>query len=288
MSKLALGTVQFGLDYGINNSRGRVPKDEVFAILNRARQAGIDTLDTAYGYGESEAVLGEYLRGKNNDHKIISKLPKGKAAELKDVPADSLKRLGISQFYGYLLHDLNSFIADPSLWALLQKLKQEGLAKKIGFSLYYPAEVDQLLEQGIKFDLVQVPYNIFDRRFEDKFAQLKKLGVEVHVRSVFLQGLAFKAPQNLPETLRPLAPRLEKLRALSERSGLSLPELCLGFVLANDSIDKVVVGVDGLDNLNEIINSASGGKLNAQLKSDLAQLREDDEALILPINWKVN
>jgi len=285
MNKLALGTVQFGLDYGINNRRGKIPLAETFAILNSAREAGIDLLDTAYGYGESEMVLGQYLRKNKTGFKVISKLPKGETVELKDIPASSLERLGIDQFYGYLLHDLNSYLDDPSLWELLQRLKGEGQAKKIGFSLYYPAEVDLLLERSVAFDLVQVPYNVFDRRFEDKLAVLKDKGVEVHVRSVFLQGLAFKNPAELDPSFNAIKDKITSLRSLASLNNISIQAICLNYAVLNDQVDQVIVGVDSLENLKELILAAGRSSEVAGLLPELDQLKEQNEEILLPFNW---
>jgi len=284
--KIALGTVQFGMDYGINNVRGKIPGDEVLAILDEAWRVGIDMLDTASSYGNCELVLGEYFKKYSGRFKIVSKLPRGNASEVKNLPAISLERLGVERIYGYLLHNIKSFAEDPAVWEVMVALKKEGKAEKIGFSLYYPNEIDFLLERGIEFDLVQLPYNVLDRRFENKFQLLKCRGIEIHARSIFLQGIVFKNPEDLPDYLCRLVGRIGKLQDISKRSGFSVLELCLGFVLAQNAISRVVVGVDRMDHLKEIITLSSVIEFDSETITELDDLREDDERLILPVNWK--
>ncbi|MFA5114008.1 MAG: aldo/keto reductase [Candidatus Margulisiibacteriota bacterium] len=283
MSKLALGTAQFGLDYGINNERGKVPDREVTAILDFAAASGITTLDTAAAYGDSEERLGRYLAGGGRRFQLISKLQKN-AADPARALAASLARLQAGALYGFLLHDFKTYENDPSVWEKLQALRTEGKVGKIGFSLYYPAELEKLLTAGLRIDLVQLPYNLFDRRFARYFDRLKKAGVEVHVRSLFLQGLFFRPVAALSAHFNGVKGKLTALRDLAARHKLSLLELALGFALANGAVDKAVVGVDSLANLQEIVaaerTASKAGKL-----PELADLQEDDEAIILPFNW---
>jgi len=189
--KIALGTVQFGLDYGIINHSGQVSIDEVKNILDYAKDKGIDTLDTAARYGNSEQVLGEV--GVNN-YRIITKttpLKNGVDGVIKGLH-QSLDNLNIGQVDGLLIHNIND-VKDKrfgDLFHKLNELKEEGLINKIGFSTYTPDQVDFLLE-NFDFDLIQVPFNIFDNRLIQggQLKALKKKKIEIHARSVFLQGL---------------------------------------------------------------------------------------------------
>ncbi len=285
-SKLALGTVQFGLDYGINNQRGRVPREEAFAILECAAQNGIKMLDTAAGYGESEAVLGQYLSGPDRQFLIVSKLPQCRAKEVAAKVQESLRRLRIGNLYGYILHNFQAYSAEPAVWESLQAQKEKGLIDKIGFSLYYPKELETVLSNRLSVDLVQIPYSLFDQRFAEYLPNLKAQGIEVHVRSVFLQGLVFMRPEELTGELARLRPKLSKLRSLAEASGLSIASLCLNYVLLNGNIDRVVVGVDGIENFRELLAIQQEQSLVRPVIMELEQLREADENLILPINWQ--
>ena len=144
MNKLTLGTVQFGIDYGINNSSGKVSKDEVFKILKYAEDNGIDLLDTSYAYGESETVLGEYIKKSPPFFKVISKLPRNDRKNKINIFFESIKKLHINKFYGYLLHHFDFFLRNPEIWEFFKILKKEEKAEKTGFVLYYPHELEYL------------------------------------------------------------------------------------------------------------------------------------------------
>ncbi len=285
MNKLALGTAQFGLDYGINNQRGKVPPAEVFEIIDRAAAGGIDLLDTASAYGESEQVLGEYLEDRGRQLKIVSKLSAANAEQAAGLVAASLAKLGREKLYGYLLHDFAQYSERPEIWQALVSAKAAGRIAKIGFSLYYPEDLERLFDSGVGFDLVQVPYSVFDQRFGRQFDRLKEKNIEVHVRSVFLQGLVFKTPSELSGALAAVKGKLAALRALAERTGVPVAGLCLNFAAGNPNIDKVVVGVDSAANLREVLMAVNGPALDAAVIRELSALKEDNEQIILPFNW---
>lgn len=284
MNKIALGTAQFGLDYGIHNKQGRIPKREAFEILEYAASRGIEILDTAPTYGVSETVLGEFLGGRPGEFNVVSKLPAG----AKNVQAlkESLERLRTDVLYGYLVHDFGSFLEYPSVWNDLIQCRESGQVRKIGFSLYYPRDFDVLREMQICPDLIQVPYNIFDQRFAVVFPALKEDGVEIHVRSTFLQGLLLKTAHELDEQFVEIRPKLARLQALAAGAGVSVSTLCLSFVLGNPSIDQVVVGVDNLDNLRQNLDDAARAEDFRPLGPELEKLRENEEGIILPFLWK--
>ncbi|MFA4884237.1 MAG: aldo/keto reductase [Candidatus Margulisiibacteriota bacterium] len=285
MNKLTLGTVQFGLDYGVNNQRGKVPREEVFAILDEAAAAGVDLLDTAYGYGESETVIGEYLRFKKNYFQLVSKLPKCQVAEAPNYLAETLQRLGRTSLYGYIFHDFETYRFQPVIYDWLVEQKRSGKIAKIGFSLYYPKELDELLTNEVPFDLVQFPYSIFDRRFEDYLPTLKRKGIEVHVRSVFLQGLAFKNPAELDPSFNAIKDKITSLRSLASLNNISIQAICLNYAVLNDQVDQVIVGVDSPENLKELILAAGRSSEVAGLLPELDQLKEQNEEILLPFNW---
>jgi len=284
--KLALGTVQFGIVYGINNKTGRVFEQEAADIMRRACSAGVDMVDTSRAYGESEAVLGRTLPSLNAPFKIVSKFIVSPGATPKGMFADSCGRLRAKGLYAFLYHRFSDLREHPGWHKELLDLKAGGSLEKIGFSIYYPAELRSLIDGGVKFDLVQLPYSVFDRRFEAMLPELKKLGVEVHARSVFLQGLAFMDPAALPAGLEGMRPKLERLRGLAEKSGLPVSALCLCFGLLNPCIDRVVIGVDGLADLEDNLAGAARENEAKKIYDGLCGLREDDEALILPFRWK--
>lgn len=283
--KIALGTAQFGLDYGINNKKGRIPKKEVFKILTFAWSRHIRMLDTASVYGKSEAVIGAYLRKHpQKKFQIISKLPPIKT-NIDMFINESLLRLNIKKFYAYLFHDFRFFLKNQKIISLLTSAKKNCVIDKIGFSLYYPQELEYLIKNKINFDLVQVPYNLFDRRFEKYFAHLSKRGIEIHVRSAFLQGLFFKKIKDLPVHFLPVKTKLRQLRELAENHQLSLSSLCLNFVCLNQFVDRVIIGVDNLNNLVEDVKILGQLMRVKKINHLLVNFQEDNEKIIIPVNW---
>ena len=284
MASLALGTVQFGLDYGINNTKGKVDETTVESILKYACLNKINLLDTALAYGDSEKVIGK-VKGSDK-FKIVSKLPPCSNNEVQKYFKQSLENLNVDYLYGYLIHNFNILEKDLNIWKALKDLKSEGKIKKIGISLYAPMELKKLWEWGIDLDLIQVPYNIFDRRFEVYFNRLKQLNVEIHTRSVFLQGLFFKEIQTLPNNFQKVITKLQRLKSISKKHQLSTSALCLNFVLSNKEINYAVVGVDNLEQLKQNV-SESNKLVSKEIQQELTELEVKDEHIINPSNWKL-
>lgn len=284
--KLALGTVQFGLDYGINNKAGKIDTENAFLILKEAAENGIDTLDTAFAYGDSEEIIGRYLKDKGGDFKIISKLPACEAAKVEYFVCKSLKRLNANRIYGYLFHDFGSYREDTNKLEMLEGLRREGIVGKVGFSLYYPDELEYLLKNKVRFDILQVPYNIFDQRFGGFFQELGKRNIEVHVRSVFLQGLFFKGIDELKGYFIKIKGKLIALRTISRETGIPLSALCQNFASGNEFIHKVIIGVDSPEQLKENLGAFSYNHKMEPVYTKLLDFRVDDEDIILPMNWR--
>ena len=281
LNKLALGTVQFGLDYGVTNLSGQVAIGEVKNILDYAKEKSIDTLDTASGYGNSEQVLGEV--GVNN-YRIITKttpLKNGIDGVIKGF-YQSLDSLNIGQVDGLLIHNIDD-TKDKGFGKLFHKLnelKEEGVIKKIGFSTYTPEQVDFLLE-NFDFDLIQVPFNVFDTRLIEggQLQALKKKNIEIHVRSIFLQGVLLDF-DNLSSYFSRWKKQFDKYQGTVEKSGLSLLEYALNFTLNVQEIDKILVGVNSTDQLKEIVQAK-------KKQSSLSAFPIDDIALLNPGLWKI-
>lgn len=288
VSRLSLGTVQFGQDYGIANKNGKVPPGEAAEILDYAQSVGVDCLDTAFAYGESENVIGKYLREKPNNFKIVSKCPSlepYRPGKVEGFLEQSLGRLGIKKLYGYLLHRSSDIFINGDPWNELARFKKNGSVKKIGFSLYSPDELVSLLDRGIDFDIVQVPYSIFDRRFEKYFDLLKRNGKEIHVRSVFLQGLAFLSLNDLPVSLERAKPQLKNLRQIARERNITHEAICLNFVLINRHIDKVIIGVDSLAQVKSNVSSIGSLDNVREVYGQLSGIKVEQEDILLPYKW---
>lgn len=238
MNRLALGTVQFGLPYGVANQQGQVSLEEARAILEHAQAAGLDTLDTAIAYGNCEERLGEI---GVSQWQVISKLPAipegciDVAAWTRECVAASLRRLGIDQLRGLLLHRPEQLLAPQgdALYFALTHLKNDGLVQKIGVSIYGSEELNAL-NAKFRFDIVQAPLNLFDRRLIDSgwLARLSQQGTEVHVRSVFLQGLLLMQPAGRPEKFNRWQPLWDRWQQWLADTKLTPLQACLRPVLA--------------------------------------------------------
>lgn len=285
--RLALGTVQFGLDYGIANEAGRVPLLEVKGILQHAAAQGADTLDTAIAYGDSESCLGQ---ASVASWRVVTKLP-ALPDGCEDVAAwvgaqikGSLHRLGVAQLHGVLLHRSEQLLSEQHGQQLLNALldiQAQGLTRKIGVSIYAPEELNWLIDK-MPLDLVQAPLNILDRRLEASgwVRRLKDQGAEVHVRSAFLQGLLLMPAEQRPQKFAHWQPVWSEWSRWLGETGLTPLQACLGYVLGVDGVDKVVVGVDSVRQLNEIFAAS-----DAVLPSlpDWGRLVDTD--LINPARW---
>jgi len=263
-SRLALGTVQFGLNYGVANKHGQVSFDDAKSILELAKDNGIDTLDTAIVYGDSEQRLGEIgINGWN----VVSKLP-ATPDDCGDIYSwvvssvqQSLKRLGQKSIYGLLLHKPEQLYqpGGDRIYLALQKLKKDGLIHKFGASIYSPDELD-LLEHNFKLDIIQAPFNIFDRRLTKSgwLAKLHNQGVEIHVRSIFLQGLLLMPSSERPNKFNKWHSLWNIWDTWLKDSDITPLQACTQYVLSFKEIQKVVVGVDNIQQLADIVHASKG------------------------------
>lgn len=274
LQKIVLGSVQFGCQYGIN-SAGRPSFQTVQEILRDAQELGISTLDTSSAYGNAEQVLGDC---NTNSFRIVSKYPKGKVSVLEQFEL-SLKHLKKNKLYGYLLHHFEVYRDNPKIWYDFEQLKENGRVDRIGFSLYQPEELELLLKKDVHFSIIQLPYNLFDRKFEPYLGDLHKRGVEIHVRSTFLQGLFFKDRNTLPVKLQPMRRYLEALDDYSTNTGLSIAEIALNYNLNNPNLDGVLIGVDNVEQLLANISSVKDVTIDLNI-----EVKEKE--LLNPVNWK--
>lgn len=281
--KLAIGTVQFGINYGINNKNG-IPSDiDVSKIFDLSIKNNINYLDTSISYGNSEERISKLA---NNKFKIITKSNNVKSSEeLTSSILTSLSSLKIESVYGFLFHNADNLIDNHDLWSTLVKFKNEKKVNKIGYSLYDTKQIDYLLDKGFIPDIVQLPYSLLDRKFEKYFIKLKKLGTEIHVRSVFLQGLYFMNNKRLPQKLFPLKKYLDNIESICNEFNVSIGELALNFVYENKFIDKIIVGVDSPNQLNQNINIIKNWNSNKSINKLVSKITVKEQYLLSPVNW---
>lgn len=280
--KLALGTVQFGLQYGISNTKGIPSDSDLIQIFKLAKEKEISVLDTAFAYGNAESRISHFSK----DFNIVTKFNAVETnTALKNLLEQSLQNLGVDSIYGYLAHNSQLLIENPNLWNVLEEEKSKSRIKKIGYSLYEPFQLEKLLDLKMIPDLVQLPYSIFDRKFEDYFKILKDFGTEIHIRSVFLQGLYFMNPNRLPEKLKSFSDPLTSLENLVNVSGKSIAEVALNFVYTNSLVDKIVIGVENVDQLKENIDAIDSWQTNEKLFENIKDITIEQKELLNPANW---
>jgi aryl-alcohol dehydrogenase-like predicted oxidoreductase len=285
-NKLALGTVQFGMTYGIANQQGQVSRLAAREMLDLAKEHDIDTLDTAIAYGDSEVCLGEIC---TEYFKLITKLPAIPAGcnnvdiWIKEQIQASLDRLRVTKVYALLLHRPDQLLGSDgeSIYHTLKNLKSIGVVNKIGISVYAPNELE-LITNKFNIDIVQVPFNLIDRRLNVSgwLNKLKDMGIEIHVRSVFLQGLLLMPKDTVPAKFSQWGSLWERWHSWLAINKLSAVQACLAYPLSFPEIDRVVVGVDSLKQLKQIIDAAT-----SNVSLEFPNIQSFNENLINPANW---
>lgn len=285
-SKIALGTAQFGSSYGISNFSGKVKETEAREILELGRNFGITTLDTAIAYGESEKVLGDIgCHGWD----IITKIPEipsdcGRLSEwISSEVQKSLERLKVDKLYGVLLHHPNQLLSSSgrSIYESLAFLKVRGYVEKIGVSIYNPEQLHKLIE-NYDLDIVQCPMNIFDMRMQDSgwLERLRRDNIEIHVRSIFLQGLLLMEPAARPSKLASYGRLWMSWDNWLQENNLSALDACVNWISGIPELSRILIGVQSSEQLGQILN-ISGEKLpNMPAWGDFL-----DDKLIDPTHW---
>jgi len=260
-AELGLGAAQFGLDYGVSNPRGRVPEDEVRLILDTAAANQIGLVDTAPAYGDSERILGQSWPFPSPFRVVTKTLPVAEGLDRVETRARrSLERMGLSRGHAILVHAAEDLLGPdgPELWSRLQRLKAEGLFQKVGVSCYGSDE-PVLLARRFKPDLIQLPCSLLDQRpaRDGTLRALADLGVEVHLRSVFLQGLLFLDRDQLPAALGDAGPRLSRIRRALAEAGADPLQAALAYAQTRPEASAVIVGVTSAAELRAILAAAS-------------------------------
>lgn len=289
--RLVLGTVQFGMPYGVTNREGQVSKDVVREILSDARDAGISLVDTAAGYGTSEAVLGECLPdfpeiGVVTKTAVIAGPTIG-AEEIRKIEESvfqSLKALQRSRLDGLLVHNGSDLLkpGGEALADLLMSLKSNGSIGRVGVSVYEAKEIDRILEI-FQPDIVQLPLNIFDQRLirSGHIEALQSAGIEVHARSAFLQGVLLAGPSTLSGYFRKFDTVFKKYSEFLDNNKLTPLSACLGFMMQQSGVDRVIVGVTARSELAEILAALRSGAV----LPDANKLASEATELIDPRLW---
>jgi aryl-alcohol dehydrogenase-like predicted oxidoreductase len=284
VNKLILGTVQFGLKYGINSINNPSLK-EVFEILQLANDNNINTLDTADAYGDSITRIGKFIKKNNTNFNIITKFKYEDEIDISSLLKDTLEKLHTPSIEAYLYHSFDDFIKYPFIKDELFSFKEKKNINKIGISIYTNEEFEKAIDANF-FDLIQFPYNLLDNNLQrgKLIKKAKGKNILLHARSVFLQGLFFKDLNLLPTKLLVLKPYLSQVHALSVQNNISISELALLYVLNNPSIDGVLIGIDSKEQLLQNLQLCSK-KLDIHLINAIDTLYVKETNLLNPVNW---
>lgn len=245
MTRLILGTAQFGSAYGITNAVGRLSDEAVSELVAFARGGGIDTFDTAADYGDSQARLGAVAQPGD---RYITKfsLPAEGAVDAGSLFGDSASILGVQRLAGVMFHkipDLRDARAADAV-AVLRDARSSGRVARVGVSIYDADDLELALAVFPDLDLVQLPGNLLDRRLLDdpRVSALRDSGAEIHVRSAFLQGILLADRASLPQAFEPFGPVLAELDRVAAERGTSRIALALAALRDGGGVDGVVVG----------------------------------------------
>ena len=295
--KLCLGTVQFGMDYGVQGG-SRPSVNEAVAMLDFAVQNGVDAIDTAAAYGTAEEVIGEFLASRTVPRdavQIVSKFGTG-IFEGVDVSAyprclrtaveESLKRLRTDYLDAFICH-VPSVAGDMAVVSAMAALKETGLARHVGFSVYETTEAMACLGAD-EVDFIQAPFSVLDQRMKSSgaLAKASAKGVDVHTRSAFVQGLMLMPSESIPPHLAATKPYVEELESLCRERGITRRLLALAYVKAQPEISHLVFGVDNMAQLKEIIddfNRTIPAEIVADMASRFASVPVD---IFMPNKWR--
>lgn len=294
--KLALGAAQFGMNYGLSNKIGRVSQDKAQEILQFARLHNFEVIDTAAQYGCSEATLGA-IKNELIDMKIVTKtvtfstensIEQKHAKVLKQSFYNSLRFLNANSCYALLVHHADDLLKSGSEWLMeaLLELKRSGKVKKIGFSAYSQSQVERVLDRYTGIDIIQIPLNVLDQRLimSKYLMELKTKNVEIHARSVFLQGLLLMGQNELDPYFKPLISQLTQYYKRIAELSLTPLKAALLFIKQIEAVDHIVVGVTSLEELMQIVQ-AYEFKLDSPIDFSFAAV--NNEKFTNPLNWKL-
>jgi aryl-alcohol dehydrogenase-like predicted oxidoreductase len=294
-NSISLGTVQWGMPYGIANKTGQPSLEEVLKILRLASENGIDTLDTARSYGSSESIIGDVTSQKNFDFRIITKLsPDIYKNNMPDEEilvnaqasiSESMNCLKVDTLDTVLLHrGFHRSVNNGVIWKLLRSLKESGLIRKIGISAVNPTEALEALDDS-SVDVIQVASSLMDRRLisSNFFEDAAYREIEVHIRSVFLQGIAHLNISEIPKNLGALTPEILKIRNASNRMEVEPIDLWINHALGLKA-SRIILGVD---NENQLINNIGKIKnlIDRPLNYDYAELADLPDQFLDPSMW---
>jgi len=289
IDKTILGTVQLGINYGINNTIGMPDMKVSNDILSKAYLNGIRSLDTAEAYGCSQQVIGNYhLNHLSQKFNVITKLSLDNQSiiDIKSNVENNCQILNIERLEGYLFHSFHEFVKYPNIYKDLLSLKESGLINKIGVSIYTNEELDHIIKYT-NIGLIQLPVNVLDN-YNIKgilLKQAKDKGCEIHVRSVYLQGLLLMDEDKIKPKLQPLIPYIRRLKEIAVNANILFEQLCLGYLFKIKEIDKILIGLETVEQLEKNIELIKSAELSNDLIDAVNEITVTEKGLLHPSNW---
>ena len=283
--KLVIGTVQFGMNYGIANQNGQVDENEIESILNFAYENDINTLDTAKIYGNSEKSIGNYLKKTDKSWDVITKVKYSDKSIFEQIQ-DSKEKLTVRPFV-ILAHTAELYL-NQEFQSKLQEAKVKGLINRFGVSLYNEKEINQVLATELKPEIIQLPMNILDTRLY-RCGILSKLfnkGIEIHVRSAFLQGLFYLSKTDLKRRFSDALPQLDKLKSIAAKVDLTIAELSLLWLVNLKEVRKVIIGLDDVNQLKAHLVTLKKN-VDSSVFEEALSIRYENENILNPSLWPV-
>jgi len=288
MNKLILGTVQMGLNYGINNNFGKISFENSCAILSKAFELGIDTLDSAEAYGNAHQVIGDYHRlNPNIKFKVVTKIPHNTVLDKIDEKIRTyIEDLKVDYLEVLMFHSFDSYKNNRQIIEVLKDLKSLGIIKHIGVSVYTNDQIEALLLDD-DITVVQMPFNLLDNVSirGDLMNRLKEKGKIIHTRSAFLQGLFFKEHSDNNPIFHKLSNELIAIKNIANEANICISKLALSYCLNQDTIDQVLIGVDSVNQLIENFK-AINYKINPKIITKINAIEVKNLDLLNPSLWK--
>ncbi len=285
IKSILLGTVQFGLEYGINNHSGKPSEIQVFEILDTAWKSGIDTLDTADAYGNAMKLISEYHRVSGNTFKINTKFKNVDFFGIKNKIKSDLLLLQCAKINTLFFHSYTEYKENGHNLNELLRAKEEELISSIGVSIYTNEELIDVINDS-KIDIIQLPYNLLDNDFQrgSLLKIAKEKGKKIQVRSIFLQGLFFIESKEVPKNLATLKPWLLKIEAIAQLLNITMESLCFLYPNTQEYIDEIIIGVDTKEQLLRNLESLKLFIPEA-VKTEIDQISVSPSSILYPPNW---
>lgn len=282
-NKIILGTAQLGLNYGINNSLGMPTEEQAFKILDKAKQVGINYLDTSNAYGKSINVIGKYHRLCGSNFLILSKFKNIQSLDLKAETQKLLEDLRISFLDCLSFHSADD-LNDDSYLKVLSDLKSEGLIKKVGISVYTNDELESSARNEM-IDVIQLPFNVLDNWTlrGRSITMAKNAGKTIDVRSVYLQGLLLKTVDEYSQ-FKELPSLLRQINNIANSLNMTIAEFCLSYVFGFPQVDRVLIGVERPEQLQNLV-TINAKTLTEEAKNLVHRISVSDSSILDPRTW---